>query len=69
MATPGKKTVSKKALLNWETELREDYDFIYDESGEKVIQAFCRVCRSNYDKVSAKFKGKVERIEIRCLDE
>ena len=35
MATPGKKTVSKKALLNWETELREDYDFIYDESGEK----------------------------------
>ena len=58
-STRVKISVSRRTLDGWPKEIKENYEFTYDESRDKAIKAVCKVCRKNCSKLVTQYRGKV----------
>ena len=54
-----KKCISKAAYLRWPENIRKNYEFSFNDSGDKVIHALCKVCKLNICKIKERYAGKL----------
>lgn len=49
----------RKGLLNWEGDLRDNYESVFDDSLEKAVLAVCQLCKKHSEKIKKLYKGKI----------